>query len=204
MKKLLRCFFFWRVRYPDWKEFERHIQLARSRGQSVVMVTHDVGLCNGNTPGCGNMLLAEALKRVTERYPAIPVLAQLGVAMAARELGVSVTKVIGPPSADTPLDRSTGEYNTRTVIGCQKQWCEEHEKFPALALTLAIPLHIGRVMWVMEKEGFTVLPIPPLSLRGRDYTDTKSLYFSIRVAVVKTGNTYFVRTGILARVLGRG
>lgn len=182
MKKLLRCFFFWRVRYPDWEEFKTRIQSAYSQGQPVVIVTHDVGLCVGNKPGGGNMLLAKALKRVTETYPAIPVFAQLGVAMAARELGIPIAKVIGPPSADTPLNRSTGEYNTWTVINAQKHWCQEHRLFPALALTLAIPLHMGRVTWVMEKEGFTVLPIPLLSVRGRDYTDKKSLYRSIRIS----------------------
>lgn len=184
MKKLLRCFFSWRVKYPSWEMVERVLceNTASLRNVPVVILTHDVGLCKGNKPGCGNVLMARVLKRVAEKYPTIPVLAQLGVSLAAKEIGVSVAKTIGPPEADTPLDHSTGNYNSKTVIEEQKCWLEERNMFPTLALTLAIPLHMGRVKWIMEKEGFTVLPVPLLSLRSRDYCDKESLYFSIRVA----------------------
>lgn len=202
MKKLLRCFFFWRVKYPSWEELERAVSHAHSQNQPVVILTHDVGLCKGNKPGCGNTLMAETLKRVTAEYPSIPVLAQLGVALAAKELGVPITKTIGPPEADTPLDRSTGNYNSKTVIEEQKRWLKERGMFPTLALTLTIPLHMGRVKWIMEKEGLTVLPIPLLSVRSSDYTDKESLYFSIRVAgAVPGGILVLYAREIIARLL---
>lgn len=190
------------MKYPSWEELKRAVNFARLQNQKVVIVTHDVGLCKGNKPGCGNMLMAEALKRVAVRHPNIPVLAQLGVSIAAKELGVLVTKTIGPPELDTPLNRSTGGYNSKTVIAEQKRWCAKHEMLPALALTLAIPLHMGRVQWIMEKEEFTVLPVPLLSLRSSDYTDKESLYLSIRVAGVVPGGilALYVRE-ILARLL---
>lgn len=202
MKKLLRCFFFWRVKYPSWEELQRAVSIARSQNQKVVIVTHDVGLCKGNKPGCGNALMAEALKRVVAKYPTIPVLAQLGVSIAAKDLGVSVAKTIGPPEADTPLDHSSGNYNSKTVIEEQKRWLEKRNMFPTLALTLAIPLHMGRVKWIMEKDGFTVLPIPLLSMRSRDYTDKESLYFSIRISgAVPGGILVLYAREILARLL---
>ena len=83
MRRLLRCFFVWRVKYPSWEELERAVNFAHSQNQKVIIVTHDVGLCKGNKPGRGNMLMAQALKRVTDKHPLVPVLAQLGVARAA-------------------------------------------------------------------------------------------------------------------------
>jgi hypothetical protein len=126
--------------------------------------------------------MAKALKQVAERYPTVPVGAQIAVARAAKDLGVTVKKITGPPTADTPLDHSTGDYNSWTVVEDQKRWCEENGKFPALALVLAIPLHMGRVKWIMEKQGFRILPIPLLSACSRDYTDKESLYRSVRLS----------------------
>ena len=145
-------------------------------------MTHDIGLCRGRKPGRGNILLAKTLKWATGEYPKAPVLAQLGVACAAKELGVSVTETIGPPESETPLDRSTGSYNSLTVVQEQRRWCEEHGMFPALALTLTSPFHMPRVKWIMEREGFEVVPIPLSLLRQRDYMDPESLYFSVRMA----------------------
>lgn len=174
--------FVWRVRYPTLAELDCAVAVACAQGRDVVIVTQDVGFCRGDKPGCGNVLQARALKQVSARYPTIPVLAQCLVSRAAQELGVIVAETIGPPSSDTPHDRSTGEYNTWTVVRAQKRWCEEHGKFPALALAIALPLHMGRVQWTMEKEGFTVVPVPLLSLRSRDYADPESLYRSVRVS----------------------
>lgn len=189
MKKLLhilaalpKCFFVWRVRYPTLAELDCVIAAACAQDRNIVIVTQDVGFCRGDKLGHGNVLLAQALQRVARRYSTIPVLAQLLVSRAAQEIGVTVAKTTGPPSPDTPHNRSTDEYNTRTVVCAQKRWCEEHGKFPALALAISLPLHMGRVQWTMEKEGFTVVPVPLPSVRSRDYTDEESLYFSVRVS----------------------
>ncbi|MDO8564789.1 MAG: hypothetical protein Q7R88_02220 [bacterium] len=180
--KIWRCIFVWRVKYPSRTEFYRQVSEALAQGRPVVICTHDISLSKGNVPGRGNILLAEALKRVTQQYPKIPVLAQLGVALAAEQLKIPVTQTIGPPKMDTRLDRSGEDYNSQTVVADQKRWCEENGMFPALAVTLTVPLHMPRVQWVMEKEGFTVLPMPLVSMRQRDYLDVNSLYRSVRLA----------------------
>lgn len=202
LKKLSRCFFVWRVAYPKWAELEESVKKALANSQPVVIVTHDVGLCEGNVPGRGNTLLAQALARMSTRCPTVPILAQLGVAIVAQELGIHITKVIGPPSVETPLSRSTNSYNSKTVVSDQKRWLLEQGMFPALALTVAIPLHMGRVSWIMEKEGFTVLPVPLLSPCSRDYADKRSLYFSIRIAGrIPGGISVLYAREILARLL---
>ncbi len=182
IRKILRCLLTWRIRYSGWEEFQKRVDKAFGQNQAVIVVTHDIGMSKGNKPGCGNTLMAWALKRVADRYPTVPILAQLGVALAAKEIGVPVTKTIGPPKTDTPLNRSGADYNSLTVIRDQKRWCQENEQFPALALTLTNPIHMGRVQWIMEREGFEVLPIPLLSSRQKDYMDPESLYLSVRLA----------------------
>ena len=180
--RLLKCLFAWRVRYPNWEKFTQVISVALFDRRPVVIVTHDICMAAGNRPGRGNELLAEALKHVSDLFPDIPILATIPVVLAAEMKGVKVTVVIHPPHCDTPMDRSTMEYNSKTVVEAQKRWLIERGQFPALALALTTPFHMPRVKWIMEKEGFEVLPIPLPTPRQFDYMDRNSLYFSVRVA----------------------
>lgn len=203
LKKLLRCFVVWRVKYPEWSECDQRIAEALARGQKVVLLTHDIGLCKGNTPGRGNMRMARVLKDVQAAYDA-PVLAQRGVALAAERIGVPITLVVESViKAPRPLDRSTMSYNSQTIVVSQKKWLEKHGMWPVLALTLTTPFHMPRVQWIMEKEGFAyLLPIPLTSTRQWDYMDPDSLYLSVRIASrIPGGMLVSYSREILARLL---
>ncbi len=202
MKKLFRCLFSWQVAYPSFEEIERNVLFATQKKQPVVILTHDIGLCEGNTPGRGNRSMALTLARTMRMFPSVPVLAQLGVALALEELGYKATQTIGPTASGTPLDHSTLVYNSHKVVTDQREWLEAHGMFPALALTIATPLHMGRVKWIMEKQGFEMLPVPLPTGSQREYMDPQGLYLSVRLAGKFPGGVlvFFLRE-VLARLL---
>ncbi|MCI0532662.1 hypothetical protein L0Y49_00400 [bacterium] len=50
-----------------------------------------------------------------------------------------------------------------------------------------------RVKWIMEKEGFFVIPVPLDSLRSKDYLDMDSLYPIFRAPARIPGGTLLIR-----------
>jgi hypothetical protein len=170
----------------------------------IVIVTHDIGLSRGNTAGTGNTLLAEALGDALGFVPhGTPILAQQGVALAARDLGIPVAYTIQPPTDNTPLDRSTMEWNSKTVIDMQIAWLNAHDRWPALLLVLTWPDHMPRVQWLMERAGCAnMLPLPLRSYQAKNYFDRHALYAPMRWAARTFGGTLIFRAyEVLVRLL---
>lgn len=146
--------------------------------------------------------MAQVLKRAAEMFPSVPIIALDGVSFAAKELGVKVTHTILPPDIKTPVSRSTGNYNSKTVVDEQKKWLVDCGMFPALALTLTVPFHMGRVKWIMEKEGFRVLPVPISLRKQKELMDSDSFYLSVRIAArIPCGMLALFLREICARLL---
>ena len=143
--------------------------------------------------------MAFDLLRFQKRFPDVPVVAQLGVALAAKKVGVRITKTIGPTKEGTALDRSTMSYKSLTVVEEQAAWLKENGQWPAHAVVLTSPDHIGRVLKVMKKQGFKdMLPLPLSSLNQKDYLDGTSLYLSFRVGAKIPFGGYLYRLRELA------
>lgn len=198
------CIFSWREKYPTWENITKEVAQTLRKGDSVVVVTQEIGLCEEQQPGRGNYTMANQLVRFQQNFPEVPILAQVSVAISAKRQGVRITRTIGPSTEDTPYDRSTMEYNSLTVAEVQIAWMKEHGKFPSdMVIVLTSPDHLGRVIRIMQKLGISnMIPLPLPTLKQKDYMDSTSLYASIRIgAKIPFGENLYRFRELISRFL---